>query len=197
MKRQINIPPMLATLVLTGLDVMDGVQFEDGPKVCPDCGGSLSGHDWISRTFATLREKEVERDITVRVKRYSCTKCGKIVPADAPFYPDTRIGSPVVDLVVILGKMMPVSRVAAYLETEGIVMSRSSCRNYAERDFGEIPVTPLFGTYIPTSVLSLSLLASRFPEGTSVPGAEALRACGFPPADRAGSLRPLATEKRD
>lgn len=191
-----TIPPMLATLTLAGLDLMDGVRFE-GAAACPACGGSLTGYDWIPRTFATLREDGADRDITVRVKRFTCSSCGRIVPADTPFYPDTRVGAPVIDLCVVLGRMMPVTRAAAYLAAEGIVMSRSSCRNYAERDFGNIPVTSLFGTLVPTSVLSLSLLASRWPERGTVPGAEALRACGFPTADRTGPYLPLPPKKRD
>ncbi|MEN6611028.1 MAG: hypothetical protein ABFC24_09295 [Methanoregulaceae archaeon] len=175
---------------------MDGVRFED-PAACPACGGQLTGHDWISRTFATVREDGADRDITVRVKRFSCTSCGKISSAAAPFYPGTRIGAPVIDLCVVLKKSMPVSRIAAYLAAEGVVLDRGSCRNYARKNFGDIPVIPLFGTLIPSSVFSLSLLAGRLPEGGTVKGAEALRACGFPSADRAGPDRTVPPQKRD
>lgn len=187
---------MLASLVLTGLEVMDGVRFED-PAACPACGGHLTGHDWISRTFATLREDDADRDITVRVKRFSCTSCGKISSAPAPFYPGTRIGSPVIDLCVVLKRSLPVSRIASYLAAEGIVLDRGSCRNYARKNLGDIPVIPLYGTLIPSSVFSLSLLAGRRPEGGTVKGAEALLACGFPAADRAGPDCTVPPQKRD
>ena len=196
MKRRITIPPMLSDLVLTGIAALDGTEF-DRRKSCPECGGPLSGYDWKSRTFATIEEGKGTRNIVVRVKRFSCGRCGNICSADAPFYPDTRVGAPVVDLCRVLGREMPFSRAAAYLAAIGIVIDRGSCRNYANRDSGEISTTEIFGRRIPSSVLSLSLLAGRCPEGSPVPGAEALAACGFPPAFRAAPYVPVPPEKRD
>jgi hypothetical protein len=187
---------MVPDLVLTGLAVLDGTEF-DHLDACRQCGGTLTGYDWKERTFATLVEGGTERDIRVRVKRFICSRCGRMSSAYAPFYPDTRVGSPVVDLCITLCRTMPFSRASAYLRAMGILLDRGSCRNYAQREFGEIRTTEIFGVRIPLSVLSLSLLASRNPQGGPVIGAEAFAACGFPSAHRTAPDRPAPSEQRD
>jgi hypothetical protein len=187
---------MLSSLVLAGFATLDGARFGDLEQ-CPFCAGPVTGYDWKPRLFATITEGNSVRDIVVQVKRFSCARCGRIASADAPFYPDTRIGSPVVDLCVILSRTIPFSRAAAYLAAMGILIDRGSCRNYAKRNFGGIRTIELFGVHIPLSILSLSLLASRNLEGGPVPGAEALAACGFPSAHRAAPDLPVPAEKRN
>ncbi len=186
---------MLSGLVLTAIASLDGAEF-NRLGCCPECGGAVTGYDRKSRIFATITEGDTVREIRVTVKRFTCTACGKVVSADAPFYPDTRVGSPVVDFCILLSRSMPVSRTATILEAMGILVDRGSARNYAMRDFGPIETTEMFGVRIPRSVLGLSLLASRNFEGGPVPGAEALLACGFPSAARAAPDLPLP-EKRD
>ena len=117
--------------------------------------------------------------------------------ADEPFYPNTRIGSPLVDLCRTLGATMPFNRAAAHLLHLGIVIDRGTVRNYMKRSFPEIPTTDLFGIRLPPSIISLSELAARSGEGSRIPGTEALAACCFPSAYRAAPDRLLPPEKRN
>jgi hypothetical protein len=83
------------------------------------------------------------------------------------------------------------------IDAIGIVVDRTSWRNYAGRDFGEIMAVDAFGMHLPFSLLSLSTLAARGGEGGRITGTEALAACGFPSAHRAAPHRPLPPEERD
>lgn len=151
---------MLAAVIQNALIGADGHEFTHLPA-CPHCGGPLSGYDSKSRKFVTLIENDTGRDVVVRVKRFRCSVCGRVSSAHAPFYPDTRIGSPVVDLCIVLAEEMPLHRVAVVMGQLGIQIDRGSVRNYAMMDIGHIPTTNIFGIRIPDSVMSLSILASR------------------------------------
>ncbi|HVP97449.1 hypothetical protein [Methanoregula sp.] len=190
-----RVPPMLSTIVQAGLLAVDGVSFGDC-AACPDCGGPVSGYDTRKKIFCIIRENERERTLHVNVKRFSCKHCGSIVNADEPFYPGTRIGSPVVDLCLTLATMMTVNRTAAWLDALDIIVDRTSCRKFTKVFPGPVPATPLFGTRIPLSVISLSTLAAGAGgERGAVSGAEILAACGFPSAHRAALFRPLRKER--
>ena len=174
---------MLVDLVANALASMDGVKFTD-LDACPSCGGPVTGHDLRTKRFAVILDNERERTIRVSVKRFYCQQCGTLCYADAPFYPDTRLASPVVDLCLLLSQQMPFNQVAQHLRTMGIVVDRGTIRNYASRDFGTIPATELFGFLLPLSLLNLATFAldrQRRP----ITGAEARAACCFPPAGRA------------
>jgi len=153
---------MLTALVQAGILGIEGKEFT-GLDRCPSCGGDVSAYDSKERRFAVLRDDSGPRTINVRVKRFSCRECGRISPANAPFYPDTRMGSPVVDLCVVLSRGMPASRVARVMEDLSLVVDRGTVRNYASRDFGEIPVTSFYGISIPRSLMTLSLMGIRGP----------------------------------
>ena len=79
---------------------------------CPHCGGRPSGYDTRKKQFAIILEDDRKRTVRVTVRRFSCTVCGTVWCADEPFYPRTRIGSPVVDLCTTLGQTMPYTRVS-------------------------------------------------------------------------------------
>src|SRR5208337_94709 len=178
-----RIPPMLSTIVQAGLVAVDGVTF--GEQVaCPACGGPVSGYDTRKKVFAIIRENDRERTLRVTVKRFSCRSCGLICNADEPFYPGTRIGSPVVDLCLTLATMMPVNRTAAWLDAVDIIVDRTSCRQYVQKQVHIVPSTDLFGIRMPLSVISLSSVSSRAEKGSPVRGAEVLAACGFPSTHR-------------
>lgn len=155
------IPPMLTSLILTGMASIDSREFIDhGP--CPVCGGEVSGYDMREKFFATIIDAGVTRDIRVRVKRFKCRSCGKLSYARSPFYPGTRLGSPVVDLCVTFSGEMPYNRVAEVLGAMGIMIDRGTVRNYATIDFGGVPTTELFGLRLPLSVLSFALQGLGF-----------------------------------
>ncbi|MFA7073480.1 MAG: hypothetical protein WC138_13370 [Methanoculleus sp.] len=195
MKKTLPVPPMLTDLVGNALASMDGVKFTD-LDACPSCGGPVAGHDLRAKRFAVILEHGEERTIRVYVKRFYCQKCGRLCYADAPFYPDTRLGSPIVDLCLLLSEQMPFNRVAQHLKAMGIVVDRGTIRNYASRDFGAIPAAELFGLPLPLSLLNLSISAIGRERGPIV-GAEALAACGFPPADRAAPQGRRSPKERD
>ncbi len=158
--RRVRVPPMLQTLVQTGFSAVEGREFSTLDS-CPHCGGEITGYDRKRRKFVTLIEDGSERDIHVFVRRFQCLRCGAVNPARAPFYPGTRIGSPVVDLCVVLSRSLTPGRTAAFLRTLGISIDRGTVRNLKEREFGEIQTTEMFGIVLPRSVVSLSLVAFR------------------------------------
>jgi len=191
-----RIPPMLITIIQTGLSAVDAVVFTEH-SACPQCGGSLSGYDTKKKQFAHLLENNKKRTLYVYVKRFYCRNCKGLCYADEPFYPSTRIGSPVVDLCAALCATMPANRVAAYLAAMGILVDRTSCRLYARDNTRTIQTTDIFGVHLPLSVFTLSTLATRTGERRCIEGAEILAACGFPSAHRAALHLPLPTEKGD
>jgi hypothetical protein len=197
--RRPRIPAMLGDIVQTAFSACDGMVFEER-EACPGCGGAISGYDTKKKQFAILSQGSGSRPVHVFVKRFSCRICKKVCFADEPFYPGTRIGSPVVDLCVTLSGIMPYTRTAAYLEEMGIYIDRMSVRNFARRTFPPIPTADVFGIRLPMSVISLSTLAAGISEGGCIKGAEALAACGFPSAYRAPvnmALPPEQGDKRD
>ncbi len=195
MKKTLIVPPMLVDLVANALASMDGVKFTD-LDACPSCSGPVTGHDLRAKRFAVMLQKGEERLIRVYVKRFYCQHCGTLCYADAPFYPDTRLASPVVDLCLLLAQQMPFNQVAQHLRAMGLVVDRGTIRNYASRDFGTIPATELFGFLLPLSLLNLATFTLGR-ERRPITGAEALAACGFPPAGRAAPHDGGAPEERD
>ncbi len=181
-----RIPPMAADIIQNALSSLDGVGFTDLPS-CPSCGGSVMGHDMKEKQFAVLEDEGAVRTIHVRVKRFRCRQCGKLCYAGEPFYPGTRIGSPVIDLCVTLSATMPAGRAARVLGAMGVIVDRTSCLLYTRSHRGDIPTADVFGMRLPFSVLSLSSLAARTVGGSRITGAEALAACGFPSARRAAA----------
>jgi len=188
--KQPRIPPFLRDIIQSGLAACDGIVF-DSRDTCPLCKGTLSGYDTKKKQFATIKETGELHRVHVFVKRFTCRKCHTICFADEPFYPDTRIGSPLVDLCRTLAAGMPFYRAMVFMNQLGIDINRGTVRNYARRPFPDIPTTNLFGIMLPLSIISLSELAVRTGEGGRIEGAEVLAACGFPSAYRAAPDRRL------
>jgi hypothetical protein len=186
------IPPMLTALVQTGIAMLDRHRFEILDS-CPSCGGEVSGYDFKMKKFARIRDNSTPRDVMVRVKRYECRVCGRISFARAPFYPETNLGGPIVDLCIVLSRSMPFHRAARVMGAMGIVVDRGTVRKYSGLAH-EIPTMHMFGLELPISILSLSTLTIQG-EGGSVHRAEPLRPGGLPPADRAPEHRMLPEER--
>lgn len=174
-----RIPPMVTDIVQTTLASCDGVLFSSR-ETCPTCGGELSGYDVKKRQFAILQEGEEKTVIHVLVKRFRCRQCRQICPADQPFYPDTRIGSPVVDLCVTLSETLHFPRVSSSLEEMGILVDRWSVRNYVQNNRRTIPAVDMFGIRVPVSIVSLSTLAVGIHESSRIGADDLLAACGYP-----------------
>jgi len=186
MVKYYRVPPMILALVQGAVTALDGIQFLD-LDACPFCGGAVKAHDTKQKRFARIIDEGGERDIKVVVKRFHCTTCGRLVYADAPFYPGTRYGAPIIDLCVVLSRIAPFHQVHRMLQAMQLAVDRGTVRNYADRNFGPVAATELFGIPLPLSILHLSTVAFGIDKARPVSGAELLAACGFPPACRTPS----------
>ena len=192
--KRIIIPPMLGQLVTASLLAMDGVTFT-GLPACPSCGGPLKRHDRKEKLFARMIADGKERDVHVLVDRFRCPSCGGFWYAREPFYEDTRLGIPVVDLSVTLARIHPYHHTERILAALGLAVDRGTIRKYALRALREVPATNILGLPLPFSLFSLSNLVSRRPKGSPVTGAEVLAALGLPPAYRAPEHPPPPPEE--
>ena len=167
--KQPRIPRLIADVRQNALLSCDGVIFETR-EACPVCGGKLSGYDTKKKQFAVMLDGDNRHPVHVLVKRFSCRQCNAVCFADDPFYPYTRIGSPVVDLCRTLTGGMSLYRATAFIRHLGIMVERGTVRNYAQGSYPEIPTTELYGLRLPLSVISLSELTARSGEGSRIPG---------------------------
>ena len=175
---------MLPTVIQAGIANLDGQSYTS-LDACPSCGGDIAGYDTKKRFFITLAEPGVNRDIFVIVRRFSCRVCGLVSPANAPFYPDTRIGAQVVDLCVTLSQEMSCSRAARVINALGIVIDRGTVRNYSSRGFAVPPATEFFGFLLPVSIISLTMFTPGYFQPGAVVGAESFAPAGRPATGRA------------
>jgi hypothetical protein len=175
---------MAAAIIQNAFSALDGIAFTE-LAACPHCGGTVTGHDTKEKQFAVISDEGTDRTIHVKVKRFRCRECGRLCYADEPFYPDTRIGSPVIDLCVTLTATMPAGRAARVLDAMGVIVDRTSCLIYAKKHTGEIPTADFFGMRLPFSVLTLANFAARIQEGDRTSPTEVLAACGYPSGRRA------------
>jgi hypothetical protein len=178
-----RIPPMVTDIIQTALSLLEDMEFIHVTS-CPLCGGALRAHDSKKKKFAVLREQTGDRAIAIWVKRFYCRKCGSLCYADEPFYPGTRIGSPVIDIFSSLSATMPPSRAARIIDTMGIVVDRTTWRNYTGRQFPEIPVVDVFGMRLPLCVMRLSDIAVQSGESGHANPADVIAACGYPSRSR-------------
>lgn len=189
-----KIPPMVTDIVQSAICAFDNLQFTSLPS-CPHCGGKVQGYDTRQKKFALIREGGRERTISVRVKRFTCRDCHRLINADEPFYPDTRIGSIIVDMYFTLAATMPNSRAARVMEAMGVVVDRTTWRNYTGRRMPDIPYADVFGVRLPLSVIQVSTIAARTADGEAVSGTETLAASGYPSSFR--SPEEITDTRRD
>lgn len=194
--RLIKIPPMLSATISMGIASLDGALFKEIGN-CPHCGGRPMPYDTKTKNYATLILPNGKHTVSVKVRRYTCKECGRLLYAEEPFYPETRVGSAIVDLALNLSRTNTYSHAAAIMEGLGIQMNRSSVRNYA---LSELPMTgfsSLYGLPLPNSLISL--MGKSF-SGTEDETADVLRSSGYPsryvpPADGAGTAAAFFSRK--
>jgi hypothetical protein len=191
-----RIPRLIVDIIQNALLSCDGMFF-GAREVCPFCGGKLSGYDTRKKQFAVMLEGDKRHPVHVLVKRFSCRQCKAVCFADEPFYPGTRVGSPIVDISRTLTRGMSKYRATAYMRHLGIIVDRGTVRNYAQGSFPEIPTTDLYGLQLPLSIIALSELTALSGEGSRIPGTEVLAACGFPSAYRAAPDSRATPEQGD
>lgn len=192
----IKIPPMLSATISMGIASLDGVLFKEIGD-CPHCGGRPMPYDTKTKNYATLILPSGTHTVTVKVRRYTCRECGRLLYAEEPFYPDTRVGSAIVDLALSLSRTNSYSHASAIMEGLGIQMNRSSVRNYAKSELPMTGFSSLYGLPLPNSLISL--MGKSF-SGTDEETNSILRACGYPsryrtPADKAGTAAEFFKKK--
>jgi hypothetical protein len=170
---------MLTEIVHTALLLCNGTEYVIR-GTCKSCGGTLSGYDTRTKRFATLCDEEGDHPVEVILHRAYCRSCGNVVAPEEPFYPGTRVGSPVVDLCRALGGTIPSSRVATRLCQMGVKVNRWSIGNYMKGIFPVVPTVAAFGMMIPVSIISLSSLATTQDTTGRVNGEDILAACNHP-----------------
>jgi hypothetical protein len=170
---------MLSNIVQTALQVCDGTEFLVG-GACGSCGGTLSGYDTRVKRFAVISDEEGDHLIEVFIRRAYCRACGEIRVPEEPFYPGTRVGSPIVDLCRALSTTMPFGQVARRLGQMGVSVDRWSVRSYCHLPFVPPPTIAAFGMNVPVSVISLSALSGRQGGSIRPSGEDVLTACNYP-----------------
>ena len=179
MKKRYRIHPIFSDLIPTALSACDEILF-DSCTSCPHCGGSLGRYDVKTKHFADIIDGTMTRTITTRIERFRCRECHSVIYADQPFYPNTRVGSPVVDLCVTLSARMPYACASTFLRQIGVAVDRWSVRNYSMKNIRSVSTTEQYGIVLPASIVSLAALASETTNGRSIEASEIIRACGNP-----------------
>lgn len=182
------IPPILINIVHTAIEACEGVKFHCG-STCSRCGGALSGYDAREKRFAILVKDDKPCQVRVIIQRSYCRTCRKIFSPPEPFYPGTRVGSPVVDLCRSLSNVMPYSRASTYTGRLGVHLDRWSVRNYTLMPLPEVSTIDIFGMPIPVSIIALSTFAGSIPDEARLTMDDVLMACHFP------SLIPLIPKR--
>lgn len=178
--RSRRVPPILINIIHTALQACEGVRFHPG-STCGACGGTLNGYDVRKKRFAVLLEDDQPKPVHVIIQRSYCRDCGRIVIPQEPYYPGTRIGSPVVDLCRSLSVVMPYSRISTSIGLMGVQVDRWSVRNYARMPLPGVPSLEAFGMQIPVSMISLSSLrAGSAPTSRTLDMEDVLMACNYP-----------------
>lgn len=199
-RHPVKIPPMLADTIICGIASIDKALFaQAGP--CPYCSGRAAPYDTKEKVYTTLHTPEGERKITVFVRRFRCSDCGKLIYADEPFYPDTRIGSAVVDLATALSLVNTFSHTAEIINAMGIDIDRGSVRKYALSDLPVPKINFFYGFPLPFSLFSLIGRPIDLKAGAAA-GTEVLAASGFPsayraPPDGTGTSRARQKQRRE
>jgi hypothetical protein len=183
MKYKYRILPILADLIPAIFYACDGILF-DSLSRCPHCNGNLADYDVKIKQFAVIIEGRNTRTITVRVKRFQCRECHAVVYAHQPFYPGSRIGSPVVDLCTTFASIMPYNRASTYLHQIGLVVDRWSVRNYSIKNTHKIATSGVYGIILPVSIVNLTALTTGAGEDTRLDPSDVLSACGYPSKNR-------------
>lgn len=175
----IKIPSILSSVIISALTGIDEMEFSIIPE-CHYCRGPVRFHDIRAKRFATVIEDGQKRIITVRVHRFYCRDCGKLCYARAPFYPNTKFGSPVADLCMTLAQDHPFNHTARILQTIGVVVDRGTIRNFSGQELPKVSYAKIYGLPIPLSICYLSDLFSRATWHYQVTQEEVLEVCGFP-----------------
>ena len=142
-----------------GSDGKDGV----GAGCAGSTGHGAGGDDGNGGAGSCSRE----RNITVNVKRWYCTDCGKLVYSKSPFYEGIRTGAPIVDFCIVNRDLHPPNHIAKILGKLGIIVTPATVRNIQQSEISKgatpenIPAVNIYGIMFPSSLLNLSEMTRR------------------------------------
>jgi hypothetical protein len=179
MRKSGLIPPIIADFVYQAMTGVSGVRFVEA-SFCPECGGLLISHDLKKRRFSTVATPQGPQHIHVFIKRFHCRDCGRLCYADAPFYGNSRFGSPVVDLCLALSVSGSYYQTAVTMQNLGIIIDRGTVRKTVLQYTHTVEVADLFGIALPRSIFALSTLVMSSDPMQPPNGRDVLEACGFP-----------------
>lgn len=146
---------MISDIIYNGVSGMDGAIFGDA-KECPECSGTLVPHDNKKKRFATVIEHGAKRMIYVNVRRFRCKACGKLVYARSPFYPDIRMGSPIVDFCIANTDYFTYNHISKILKSMRILVDPKTIGNYEALNLPKPPSIEISKAQFPVSLLNLS-----------------------------------------
>jgi len=146
---------MIADIVMNGILRLDGFLFDKSDR-CPFCGGELKAHDTKKKKFATVVEGDSRRNISVNVKRFRCTECGKLVYSDSPFYENIRMGAPLVDFCLLNLRIHPANHISKILKKMNIIVNPSTIRSFSGLEPGNTPAIDFHEVRFPLSLLNIS-----------------------------------------
>ena len=177
-RQQVKIPSLLITTVMVGISSLEGTLFATA-KPCPLCGGKPKPYDTKKKLYVILKTPTGRKKIMVNIRRFKCKKCGNLIYAEEPFYPDTRLGSAIVDMAISLARLHSYSHTAEIMKALGIEIDRGSVRNYALSNLPIPPANFLYGMQLPNSFISLMTKEISGSKG-SVSSGEILASSGYP-----------------
>lgn len=177
-RHQVKIPSLLMTTIMVGISSIDGTLFATA-KPCPLCGGKPQPYDTKKKHYVTLRTPMGQRRITVTVRRFKCKICGNLIYAQEPFYPDTRLGSAIIDMAISLSRLHSYSHTAEIMKALGIEIDRGSVRNYALSNLAVPQANFLYGMQLPNSFISIMTKEISGPKGSNS-AQDILAASGYP-----------------
>ncbi|HJJ42019.1 MAG TPA: hypothetical protein O0W90_01735 [Methanocorpusculum sp.] len=154
-RRPILIPSLFMTTINMGLMSLDNMLFSSPPKACPVCGGRPGPYDTKEKIYANIITDTGINKINVRVRRFKCRDCGTLIYADEPFYPNTRVGSVIIDTALSLSSVNSYSKTAKIMNTLGIDINRGTVRNYALSNLPMQKSGIFYGLRMPATFVSL------------------------------------------
>lgn len=198
-RRLVKIPPLLMTTVNVGISSLNGTLFAK-VRPCPLCGGKPMPYDTKEKQYVILNTPMGKKRINVFIRRFKCKECGTLIYAEEPFYPDTRLGSAIIDLAISLSRLHSYSHTAEIMKALGIEIDRGTVRNYALSNLPIPQANFLYGMQLPNSFISLMTKEISGPRG-STSSDVILAASGNPdlykaPADGKGTSAEFQKQKK-
>jgi len=127
-------PDILKKLIPEALAIKYRGMVYDEARPCPECGcEDITRYDMEDRVFCTTIVDGSFKPISVKVKRFECSRCRSIFEGISPFYDRCNNAGPIVDLCLALASSNPYNRTESILMQYGVQVDKGTIRNYALR----------------------------------------------------------------